>query len=404
MQAREQLGARKRTPQEIHTAARQGVASSSASLPHLDRIQQSFGSRFDVSSIRAHVGQDATAASRRMGAQGYAMGEHVVFREPPSLHLAAHEAAHVIQQRSGVQLRGGVGEARDAHEQHAEAVAQRVVAGESAEALLDAAPGRSHVESPASVAVQRLTDKEVSNTALVRLQMAKGAMQLTKSVLKHGAGNQVKALQSSKLNTHYRMLLARDIRYWDVDPAVNDLITADQGAYEAARAYVAAGGNCGEHGQISYEFLKRLAKGQRITLAAKKGLDHAFVLIGDLSEVDGKQKEPDSEIAVADAWPTAPTATIWEDHFAHTSKRSDIDQTATTIANGSSSMMAIVAGIKPNDKGKELLTKTGTDADVQAKLARFKQDLLWDHEKSAASGKEFTYFTKDAMERRVDLK
>ena len=53
------------------------------------------------------------------------------------LHIAAHEAAHVVQQRGGVQLKGGVGEVGDAYEQHADQVADAVVQGKSAEALLD---------------------------------------------------------------------------------------------------------------------------------------------------------------------------------------------------------------------------------------------------------------------------
>ena len=185
---------------------------------------------------------------------------------------------------------------------------------------------------------------------------------------------------------------------------MNDLITADPGAYAGARAYVAQGGNCGEHGRITYEFLKSLGKGQQITLAAKQGLDHAFVLIGDLSETDGKKNEPDSEIAVADAWPTAPGPTLWEDHFAYTSKRSEIEKSASTIASGNSSMMAIAAGIKPNEKGMEMLTKTGSDDEVKAKVAHPDREHLWDQVTAAADGKDFTYFTKDAMGRRVNLK
>lgn len=404
-----QLGERSRSAAQIHAAAHHGVGSSAIRLPHIERIQQSFGARFDVATIRAHVGPAATSANRRMGTRGYAMGEHVVFREPPSLRLAAHEAAHVMQQRSGVQLSGGVGTQGDAYERHADEVAERVVAGESVEALLDAAPSLSQAPTHATptvqqLVVQQLKEKEVSNAALVRLQMAKGAMDLTKSVLKHGAGNQIKALQSSKLNSYHRMKLARNVNYWDVDPSVKDLIAKDRGAYESARAFVAAGGNCGEHGRIAYEYLKTLANGQQITLAATKGLDHAFVLIGDLSETDGQPNEPDSEIAVADAWPTSPTATLWEDHFAYTPNRSEIEKAASTIASGQSSMMAIAAAIKPNEKGMELINKVGTDEEVEAKIARAEQDLLWDHESTAAAGKEFKYFTTDATGRRVDLK
>ena len=53
------------------------------------------------------------------------------------MHTAAHEAAHVVQQRGGVQLKGGIdGGASAPYERHADAVADAVVAGRSAEGLL----------------------------------------------------------------------------------------------------------------------------------------------------------------------------------------------------------------------------------------------------------------------------
>ncbi len=116
----------------VHEAAAQGVASPAGQLPHLEEIQKSFGAH-DVSQIQAHVGGDSAQA---MGAEAYATGNHVVFDKQPDLHTAAHEAAHVVQQSKGVSLYGGVGKAGDTHEQNADAVADRVVAGESAEDLL----------------------------------------------------------------------------------------------------------------------------------------------------------------------------------------------------------------------------------------------------------------------------
>jgi LysM repeat protein len=80
----------------------------------------------------------------------------VAFAGAPSLHTAAHEAAHVVQQRGGVQLLGGVGAAGDEHEQHANAVADAVVTGGSAEGLLDAyAPGGGGGPGAPSAGVQR---------------------------------------------------------------------------------------------------------------------------------------------------------------------------------------------------------------------------------------------------------
>ncbi|HZJ66799.1 MAG TPA: DUF4157 domain-containing protein, partial [Kofleriaceae bacterium] len=126
-------------PGAVHAAAERGTAGASTALPHGDRIQQAFGAEHDVSGIKAHVGGDATAACEDMGASAFASGDHVAFAGAPDLHTAAHEAAHVVQQRAGVQLLGGVGQVGDEHERNADQVADAVVAGRSAEALLDGA-------------------------------------------------------------------------------------------------------------------------------------------------------------------------------------------------------------------------------------------------------------------------
>jgi hypothetical protein len=108
----------------VSRLAAQGVAGGGGPLPHGDTIQQAFG-HHDVSGVEAHVGGAAETASRGIGAEAYATGNHVAFAGAPSLHTAAHEAAHVVQQRRGVQLNGGVGQAGDPHEQHADQVADR---------------------------------------------------------------------------------------------------------------------------------------------------------------------------------------------------------------------------------------------------------------------------------------
>jgi hypothetical protein len=120
--------------------AARGTASGGGPLPHLAAIQDSFG-HHDVRGVQAHVGGAAAEASAALGARGYATGRDVAFAGEPDLHLAAHEAAHVVQQGGGVRLADGLGRAGDAHERHADAVADRVVRGESAEALLDAYGG-----------------------------------------------------------------------------------------------------------------------------------------------------------------------------------------------------------------------------------------------------------------------
>lgn len=131
-------------PGAVHEAAQEGVAGAGRALPFLDEIQRSFG-RHDLGGVRAHVGGPAAAACQRMGASAYATGTQIAFAGVPDLHTAAHEAAHVVQQRSGVQLKGGVGEVGDRYERHADEVADLVVAGQSAEALLDQHAGGSGV-------------------------------------------------------------------------------------------------------------------------------------------------------------------------------------------------------------------------------------------------------------------
>ncbi len=132
-----------RTDDDAPAAAARGVGGSAGPLPHLDAIQRSFG-RHDVTRVQAHADAAAVAGARDLGAEAFALGDHVAFGGPPSLHTAAHEAAHVVQQRAGVHLKGGVGEAGDRYEQHADAVADLVVQGRSSEAMLDKMAGGGH--------------------------------------------------------------------------------------------------------------------------------------------------------------------------------------------------------------------------------------------------------------------
>ena len=140
----------------VHRAAAAGTSGPAGSLPFVDVIQPLFG-RHDVTNVRAHADERAVAGARAMGAEGVATGDQIAFGSTPTLHAAAHEAAHVVQQRTGVHLMGGVGAADDRYEQHADAVAEKVVRGQSAEALLDEVAGpRPSAPAAAAPAVQRI--------------------------------------------------------------------------------------------------------------------------------------------------------------------------------------------------------------------------------------------------------
>ena len=71
------------------------------------RFNQDFG------SVRVHTDGQAAEAAEGIGARAYTLGEHVVFGAgefaPASgagQHLLAHELAHVVQQRAGVNASG----------------------------------------------------------------------------------------------------------------------------------------------------------------------------------------------------------------------------------------------------------------------------------------------------------
>ena len=135
------LGTRTGTA-SVHRVAASGVAGSGTRLPYFDVIQRAFG-RHRVDNVQAHLGGAASEANQRLGSLAYASGNNIAFAGLPDLHTAAHEAAHIVQQRGGVRLKNNMSEQGDEYERHADAVADAVVRGESAEELLDAYAGGS---------------------------------------------------------------------------------------------------------------------------------------------------------------------------------------------------------------------------------------------------------------------
>ena len=113
---------------------RAGSPGAAGSCPTGDAIQQRSGTTTSAACARTWA-----ARRRRGGGDGraaYATGNDVAFARDARPFTAAHEAAHVVQQRGGVRCAAASG-AGDDYEQHADAVADRVVRGESAEPVLD---------------------------------------------------------------------------------------------------------------------------------------------------------------------------------------------------------------------------------------------------------------------------
>lgn len=203
----------KRTPgsaastDAVHDAAARGVLTTTTALPFGERIQESFGPEHDISKIVAHIGSDAP---RAMGAEAFAFGSHVVFGAPPDLHTAAHEAAHVIQQAHGVNLHGGVGEAGDAYERQADAVADRVVAGLSAADLFGSAT-RSATSQSAAVQMKQAAHTPAKQCDFV-IPLPQDSFTVSFELLSAGAGDVRVVIAPANFSRAYQS----EMKYWDV--------------------------------------------------------------------------------------------------------------------------------------------------------------------------------------------
>lgn len=134
--------------------ARRGFEGAPRPLPHRGALQPLFG-RYDLASFEAYVGGPAREAADRLGARAYVAESRAVFAEEPSLATAAHEAAHLVQQRQGYGT-AGLSKASEPLERQAREVAARAARGLSVEGVLDRAPAGASALS--GVAVQRETE------------------------------------------------------------------------------------------------------------------------------------------------------------------------------------------------------------------------------------------------------
>ena len=125
---------------DVHATAKGAFQGSGSALPHAGKIESSFGA--DMSSVQAYTGPAASAACESLGAQAFTMGNKIAFADnSPSVQLAAHEAAHVVQQAQGVSLSGGVGKAGDKYEVAADNAAAAVVQSKDASGDLGMSKG-----------------------------------------------------------------------------------------------------------------------------------------------------------------------------------------------------------------------------------------------------------------------
>jgi hypothetical protein len=236
---------------------------------------------------------------------------------------------------------------------------------------------------------ENLPDKNVSQKAMGRLTLAADAIAATKKAIQH-QGNQVPSLKATKMNSMYRLRVMRDDRCWEYTTR-----EAQQLAYEnreadiAARADLAHGGNCGEHAWVAYHYLRLNAKGERIQVSQKSGLDHAFVVVGDV------KKEKDNELVVSDPWPNNPTACLWEDHFAFCDRKDLLDH-QSQVADGKSFKDAILSGLKLSAYGEQMVKKAESEEETKKKTDDWQANHFWNHDDAASE--KFHYKAEDVRD------
>lgn len=156
---------RGRTTAEARTLtgiARQATRGADQAFPHSSRIAAGFG-RYAPQGLRALVGGAAAIAGDALNADAFMLGNRAGFARAPNLRLAAHEAAHAVAQAHGAAPTGGVGAPGDRGERLADAVADRVASGGSAESLFARELRHSDTAAP-QIALQMYNRLDVSKT------------------------------------------------------------------------------------------------------------------------------------------------------------------------------------------------------------------------------------------------
>lgn len=160
-------------------------------------------------------------------------------------------------------------------------------------------------------------ERRVSAKVAERLRLAARALRFVKRAVPY-AGNQLPALLATKGNSYFRSEMARELWIPARVPSTQKLADSDKLAAQAAVIACTRGGRCGENAALAFHYLKGLGTNQTITSAGVKGVDHAFVLIGDL------KKDPLREIVVVDPWVTKAQPILFSD-FVFKKKRSEIE-------------------------------------------------------------------------------
>ncbi len=251
-----------------------------------------------------------------------------------------------------------------------------------------AAQSSTSVQRQAKINQEASGKKEVSVKGLERLEYARQAIDYTRQVLDFGAGNQVESLFATGASSYFRTRVVRGKSYWEIAPAVQEIASSNPEALEAAKAEMAKGGNCREYSRVALNYLRVTAKGEVLNLAQCGSPDHVFAVVGN------RRTDPVANLAVADPWPTRPTACLFEDHFMY-SHREKFDWIHTSIADGQNVKDVILAGLKLTKEGEKMANKTPNDVEFKAILKMLRRrNYLWDQRESTLRGRNFEYIPR----------
>ena len=233
---------------------------------------------------------------------------------------------------------------------------------------------------------EQLPEKTVSGATMTRLSLAADAIGVTKRAIAH-QGNQKPSLLKTNMNSAYRLQVMRDSDAWEYTPEAKALADKHKEADVAAKADIAHGGNCGEHAWVAFHYLREHGAGQQINRVAPTYIDHAFVILGDLT------KETDQELVVSDPWTNAPMACLWEDHFSN-GPRDQVESQSTMIADGNSYKSAIAAGLKLSASGEQMVKQSDSKKETKEQV-NGKDSHFWNHADTRADNHKFQYKTDD---------
>lgn len=242
--------------------------------------------------------------------------------------------------------------------------------------------------TPATRDFDPSTDRKVSGKVGRRLNIAHAVIQDVKQINAH-AGNITHSLRASKGNSAYRGSILRDRvndeQHWKFsNDAAKRLALAYPEALHAARAEIMSGvsamgvaspgggGTCWDQAMIAFYFLRIKAAGEPIAVVSSP-IDHAFCHIGD------GDKEPGSDVAVCDAWPTKATAVPWDEHFCYAppGHPSAVSKSLNMIADGGGTATdgktdvkeAIKASLSLTPEAIQFIETVLTDKEVERHLA-----------------------------------